>query len=124
MDFEFSKKLFALASNICQVGNLTLLILARLHLSTIKSCQIQRITLREKHMIIADLNYLETASEEFNIVGASWWRKPYIPVAKADAIATSTAIGFRASSYTYTDTQAVAGLFASSTSASSAYAAG
>jgi hypothetical protein len=78
---------------------------------------------RRRKMIIADLNYLEVA-EETSVVGADGWGRRRLPSAKAHAVALADAIGFRTKTFTGTDAQAVAGLFSSSASESSASAIG
>lgn len=75
-------------------------------------------------MLIKDLNHLDVVSEETAIVGGRRNWKRSTPMAEAFADAYSDAIGFKAFSLTYTDTQAVAGLFASSQSGSYAKATG
>jgi hypothetical protein len=67
-------------------------------------------------MKISDLNYLESATEEQNVVGG--FTNEALAEAKADAI------GERSESLTQTKAQAVEGLFSSSESLSVAQAGG
>jgi hypothetical protein len=76
-------------------------------------------------MIISDLSYATVS--DANVIGGG--KKPapkkyYPPVALALAGAGSTAIGYKAFTLTYTNTEAVAGVGASSVSGSIAFAAG
>lgn len=75
-------------------------------------------------MTINDLNYLENINDEAQITGAGRpsRRSPIRATAIADA--TSEAIGRRSYTATFTETQAVAGLFSYSGSSSSASASG
>jgi len=78
-------------------------------------------------MIIADLNYLETISEDTQIAGGIRRGGIYFPLPKsvAYADATAQALGsFYNKTYTFTQANAVAGVFASSASSSSAVAVG
>ncbi len=63
-------------------------------------------------MIIADLNHLETISENMEIIGGG--RRWKVPSATAEAFATADALGFKTESYTDTYARAVAGSFSSS----------
>lgn len=76
-------------------------------------------------MIINDLNYLESITEEVQIIGAGRPRPSrHVPRAVAFADATSEAIGRRTRTETFTETEAVAGLFSYSNSSSFASASG
>jgi hypothetical protein len=67
-------------------------------------------------MNITDLNHLEVITEDTTIVGG--WRRNKKPSAFAESTAVATAVGFKSYSASATLTEAVAGLYSKSVSAS------
>lgn len=74
-------------------------------------------------MIISDLNYLEVIAEKVEVVGGAIDLSMYNFYAQADAGSAAEAIGSISQTATVTETGAVAGLFSTSISLSSAIAA-
>jgi hypothetical protein len=96
------------------------MISAKLLIAT-QSCSTKK--QKDKNMIISDLNHLEVIDEAVEIIGGDMLVPTYDFYALADAGSAADAIGSISQTSTVTETGAVAGLFSSSLSLSSAFAA-